>query len=203
MIIDDDDILLDVLPATLRLKLPGLGVETFNSVELASARLRGDPFNVILADLTMPQGDGLQIIAEAKAQHPSTPVIAMSGCWDERLGRAALAAGAYDLLWKPLDREELAAVLRCALMMYRLQGLIDRQNLKVRRLQELVVATTQHHEARHPHFTTVLDRVRRLQEQSLHRIMANIEVLREHLAGHLDTARTRADGHLHGSIRIT
>ena len=76
MIIDDDETLLDVLPATLHLKFPHLTVETFNSVEMASARLQGEPFSVILADLTMPRRDGLQVICEAKALQPSTPVIA-------------------------------------------------------------------------------------------------------------------------------
>ena len=217
MIIDDDEALLDVLPATLRLRFPRLAVEIFNSVDMASARLKGEPFNVIMADLTMPRRDGMQVICEAKTYQPSTPVIAMSGRWDERVGRTALSMGAYDLLWKPLDREELVGVLRCAMTTYRLRGLIDRQNLRVLRLHDLILATTQRNNPCNLRFTAVLSRVQSIQQQSLHRITENIEALtkilrfrehqlqwlREQLSGQLDTARTRADGRLHPDITHT
>jgi DNA-binding NtrC family response regulator len=215
MIIDDDETLLDVLPATLHLKFPHLAVETFNSVDMASARLKGEPFSVILADLTMPRRDGLQVICEAKAYQPSTPVIAMTGRWDEAIGRTALAKGAYDLLWKPLDREELVGVLQCALMTYRLRNLIDRQNLRVLRLHDLILKTTQKNDPSHLQFAALLSRVRKIQQQSLDRITVNIEVvtkvlrlrehqlqvLREQLAGQLDMARTRANGRVNGNIK--
>jgi DNA-binding NtrC family response regulator len=132
---------------------------------MASARLQGEPFSVILADLTMPRRDGLQVICEAKALQPSTPVIAMTGRWDEGVARTALSKGAYDLLWKPLDREELVGVLRCALMTYRLLGRIERQNLRVLRLHDRILETTQKHDSNNLQFSGVLSGV-----QSLHRI---------------------------------
>jgi len=39
MIVDDDEMLLDILPATLQFRFPHLSVKSFDSVQMASARL--------------------------------------------------------------------------------------------------------------------------------------------------------------------
>jgi DNA-binding NtrC family response regulator len=194
MIVDDDEMLLDALPATLQLKFPHLSVESFDSVQMASARLKAQRFSVILTDLIMPRGDGFEILGEAQRHQPQTPVIAMTGCCDEHTAQTAFSRGAFDLLWKPLDRDDLIHVLRCALSTYGLRDLIDRQTVRIRRLDQLIERTRRSAATSGPRFAAVLQRTQMIEEQSLRRLMSNVEALTKHLAcrqTHLGMLRER------------
>jgi FixJ family two-component response regulator len=210
MIVDDDEMLLEALPATLQLKFPHLTVESFDSVQMALARLKAQRFSVILTDLVMPRGDGFEILGEAQRHQPQTPVIAMTGRCDGQTAQAAFSRGAFDLLWKPLDRDDLIHVLRCALSTYRLRDLIDRQTMRIRRLTQLIERTQRSAASSGPRFAAVLMRTQMIEEQSLRRLMSNVEaltkhlevrqkylgMLRERLASRLDKAHARATGRL-------
>jgi DNA-binding NtrC family response regulator len=69
----------------------------------AQARLRQDKFDLIITDIRMPEVNGFEILAAARAYAPSTPVIAMSGSAEIPDAVRAMHAGARDFLIKPFD----------------------------------------------------------------------------------------------------
>jgi len=210
LIVDDDEAFLDALPAALQLKFPHLSVETVHSVHVASTRLEAQRFNVIMADLVMPRADGVEIFGQAQLHQPMTPVIAMTGRCDEATGRTAFSKGAFDLLWKPLDRDDLMRVLRCALDTYALRDLIDRQHARIRRLNHLIEQTRQCMKSSHPQLGGIRDRRRKVEESTVQCMLRNVDVLtkyrtvreddlrrlRQRLSSRLDAAQTRAEHRL-------
>jgi two-component system KDP operon response regulator KdpE len=70
--------------------------------------------DLVLLDLGLPDGDGVQIITEARGWS-SLPIIVLSARGEERSKIAALDAGADDYLTKPFSVGELLARIRVAL----------------------------------------------------------------------------------------
>src|SRR5207244_8564456 len=80
-----------------------------------SARAAGAPYDLVLMDVHMPQIDGLEATrriraAEADSTHRS-PIIALTANAFSEDRETCLAAGMDSFLVKPLDREQLLAVL--------------------------------------------------------------------------------------------
>ncbi len=71
------------------------------------ARLRAEPFDLILTDIRMPGVNGFEILAAARKHSPGTPVIAMSGSAEIPDAVKAMHAGARDFLIKPFDVKAL------------------------------------------------------------------------------------------------
>ena len=70
--------------------------------------------DVILLDLGLPDTDGIRIIGRVRRE-ANTPIVILSGRYDEREKVAALERGADDYVTKPFGVEELNARLRAAL----------------------------------------------------------------------------------------
>lgn len=73
------------------------------------------PFPVVLSDLLMPGGSGLDVLTQAKARSPSSQVVLMTAHSSVENALDAMRAGAYDFVTKPFDAGELVAVLGKAL----------------------------------------------------------------------------------------
>jgi DNA-binding NtrC family response regulator len=71
--------------------------------------------DVVLLDLRMPGMDGLEVLSELKARAPTVPVVMLTGSGQVREAVRSIKLGAVDYLTKPIDREELVAVVRRAL----------------------------------------------------------------------------------------
>jgi DNA-binding NtrC family response regulator len=65
----------------------------------------------VVTDLRLGSGDGLQVIAAAKSSQPETGVIVITGHGSIDTAVAAMKAGAYDYLTKPIEPEELILAL--------------------------------------------------------------------------------------------
>src|SRR5215813_9380676 len=72
-------------------------------------------FDVILLDLQLPDGNGVDVIRKVRESKRSTPIIVLSACSSERDKIAALDSGADDFLNKPIAMGELLARVRVAL----------------------------------------------------------------------------------------
>jgi CheY-like chemotaxis protein len=70
--------------------------------------------DVVVTDLHMPHGDGLDFIGTLAALFPSAPVIAVSGKGQELL-QEAIVRGARAALSKPVDADELLEAIKNAL----------------------------------------------------------------------------------------
>jgi len=78
---------------------------------------RADPgrFSAVLSDETMPGMTGSQLAAQIAAIRPDIPIILMSGYAGPTLAARAHAAGARDVLAKPLQSRDIGKALASAL----------------------------------------------------------------------------------------
>ena len=113
LIVDDEASMLDFL--SLLFKSEGFEVATARSVEEARKALTNDGFNLVLCDILMPDGNGLDLLKEIKAAEPSPAVIMMTAYTSTKSAIEAMKLGAYDYVSKPFDVEELKIVAQKAL----------------------------------------------------------------------------------------
>src|SRR5438309_7331302 len=73
-----------------------------------------DPPDVVLCDLMLPDGSGIDLLREMKAHAPSVAVIMITAHTSPKSAVDALKAGALDYVAKPFDIEELKIVVRKA-----------------------------------------------------------------------------------------
>ena len=85
------------------------------SRQAALAALEGEPLALIIADLRLPDGDGLDVVRAARACLHPPPVIVVTGFASEQSRRQALAAGATAYLAKPFSTSALTSLVREAL----------------------------------------------------------------------------------------
>jgi two-component system, NtrC family, response regulator PilR len=119
LIVDDEASLRDMLGIVLRKE--GFVVVTADSRSSAARLLSTQSVDLVLTDLRLPDGDGIEILRHVKAASPETFVIVMTAFGSTETAVAALKLGAHDYLMKPFDIEELKIVIRNAL---------ERQDLK-------------------------------------------------------------------------
>ncbi len=112
LVVEDDREIRALMQSSLAVE--GFEVQTAVSLSEASALLRHDPPDVIVLDLGLPDGDGVQLVREVR-QHKSVPIIVVSARHQEAQKIALLDAGADDYLTKPFSVGELLARIRVAL----------------------------------------------------------------------------------------
>jgi two-component system KDP operon response regulator KdpE len=112
LVVEDDREIRALLQSSLSVE--GFEVQTAVSVSEASAMLRHQLPDLVLLDLGLPDGDGVQLVRELRKQH-STPVIVVSARHLESQKVELLDAGADDYLTKPFSVPELLARMRVAL----------------------------------------------------------------------------------------
>ena len=93
LLVDDDTGLLRTIQVLLEDE-KGWTVEAVPSAPLALEKLRAAPFDVLLTDLSMPGGDGLYLLREARALQPELPVLLMTAFGSVRSAVEAMKLGA-------------------------------------------------------------------------------------------------------------
>ncbi|MDR2016331.1 MAG: sigma-54 dependent transcriptional regulator [Burkholderiales bacterium] len=110
LIIDDEPDLLELLEITM-IRL-GLDVTRADSVAEAIAKLDSQEFDLCLTDMRLPDGEGLDIIAHIHRQELDIPVAVITAFGSAENAVAALKAGAFDYLAKPVNLEQLRALVK-------------------------------------------------------------------------------------------
>jgi DNA-binding NtrC family response regulator len=80
----------------------------------AISRLSQEPVDVVVADLRMPDVDGLQLLDWLHDAQPDTKFILLTGYGDDDVERRARELGAFDYLDKPVNPDVLSAVITAA-----------------------------------------------------------------------------------------
>ncbi len=112
LVIDDEASLRDFL--SIVFEEEGWHVEAAASVaEARTAMARHEP-DVVLCDLMLPDGSGIDMLKDVKAQNPSIAVVMITAHTSTQSAVEALKAGALDYIAKPFDIEELKIIVRKA-----------------------------------------------------------------------------------------
>ena len=113
LIVDDEASLLDFL--SILFQDEGYEVTTARSVEEARRRLDAGSPDLVLCDILMPDGNGLDLLREIKTGDGSPPVIMMTAYTSTKSAIEAMKLGAADYVSKPFDVDELKIVAQKAL----------------------------------------------------------------------------------------
>jgi two-component system, OmpR family, KDP operon response regulator KdpE len=112
LVVEDDREIRALMQSSLSVE--GFEVQTAVSLSEASALFRHTPPDVIVLDLGLPDGDGVELVQEVRKRH-TLPIIVVSARHQEAQKIRLLDAGADDYLTKPFSVAELLARIRVAL----------------------------------------------------------------------------------------
>ncbi len=112
-IVDDDESIRWVLEKALARQ--NLATRSFSNARDALATLLTETPQVLVSDIRMPGGSGLELLQTAKASHPDMPVIIMTAFSDLDSAVAAFQGGAFEYLAKPFDVEKAVELIQRAL----------------------------------------------------------------------------------------
>ncbi len=129
LIVDDEKSMCELLEVDLRMR--DFKTTWFTVAEEAFQALSKDSFDVVLTDLNMPGVGGLDLCERIVANRPDIPVIVMTAFGSLETAIAAIRAGAYDFVTKPIEMNLLGVTLNRAVQHRNLQE-------KVKRLSEAV-----------------------------------------------------------------
>jgi len=113
LLVDDETDLLDLMELTL-VKM-GLETDRAASVAEAQTRLKQRHYDLCLTDMRLGDGEGLEVIASASALSAPVPVAVITAYGNAGNAVAALKAGAFDYLAKPVALDQLRALVKSAL----------------------------------------------------------------------------------------
>jgi DNA-binding NtrC family response regulator len=133
LVIDDEPDMCELL--TMSLKADGLEAIATTSTSEAFDLVAREDFDVVLTDLGMKEMDGLAVCQRIGGIHPNLPVIVVTGLGSMDAAIAAMRAGAYDFITKPIDPKLLA------LSIARAQD-HKRVHAELKRLREAVEGTS-------------------------------------------------------------
>jgi two-component system response regulator HydG len=109
LIIDDDQRHAEVVAESL--ERVGYECVVATSGAEGARKIEGEEFDVILTDLRMPDLDGLSIVRKARHDQGEAEVIVVTGYGDVKTAVEAIKEGAANYLTKPLDLDELRAIV--------------------------------------------------------------------------------------------
>lgn len=113
LIVDDEADLRELLEITL-VKM-GLDVDSAQNLAVARDHLKNTDYALVLTDMRLPDGLGIELVQEISEQYKNTPVAVITAFGSADNAVAALKAGAFDYLSKPVGLEQLRVMVRSAL----------------------------------------------------------------------------------------
>ena len=78
------------------------------------ARMRAEPYDLVLTDLKLPTASGLEVLAAAGVAQPGTPVVVLTGYGTVQAAVEAMKLGAHDFLEKPVEIDDLFRLVAAA-----------------------------------------------------------------------------------------
>jgi signal transduction histidine kinase len=109
LVVDDEESVVVTIKAILQ--LDGHEVATTTSGTRAREMVRHSEYDLVLTDLRLEDGDGLDVLKAVRESFPETVTIMLTGYASLDSAVQALRAGAYDYLIKPSEVEELRSTV--------------------------------------------------------------------------------------------
>lgn len=113
LVIDDEADIRDLLG----MRLAEAGLEPVAAADLSEARrlVTSEPLDIVLTDMRLPDGNGLDFLNWMQDQAPGVPVAVITAYGNVETAVEALKAGAFDFITKPVDLDRLREVVSSAL----------------------------------------------------------------------------------------
>jgi signal transduction histidine kinase len=109
LVVDDEESVVVTIKAILQ--LDGYDVATTTTCAQARAMVHDVEYDLVLTDLRLEDGDGLDVLKAVRERYPETVTIMLTGYASLESAIQALRAGAYDYLVKPSEVEELRSTV--------------------------------------------------------------------------------------------
>jgi putative nucleotidyltransferase with HDIG domain len=138
LVVDDEAPVRSMIGATLQRQ--GYDVQLAISGSQAVEMLGEGPFDLVLTDIVMQDGNGIALLERIHVDQPQLPVVMVSAIHDISVAIDSMRRGAYDYLLKPFEREHLVATVQRALD--HRQALQDSHNYQ-QNLEQVVRARTE------------------------------------------------------------
>ncbi|HVY05000.1 MAG TPA: sigma-54 dependent transcriptional regulator [Burkholderiales bacterium] len=113
LIVDDEEDILELIELTL-LRM-GLDVERATTVKAAIEKVKAGSYDLCLTDMRLPDGEGLELVQFISDNVSDLPVAVITAHGNTENAVAALKAGAFDYLAKPVSLEQLRTLVKSAL----------------------------------------------------------------------------------------
>lgn len=112
LVVDDEADIRDLMEMTL-MKM-GLSVDTAVGVSDAKAKLSDKDYSLVLTDMRMPDGSGLEVVQHINELMLDTPVAVITAFGNADQAVEALKSGAFDYLQKPITLSQLRSLVKSA-----------------------------------------------------------------------------------------
>ena len=113
LVIDDEEDIRELLELTLMRM--GLSADCAGTVAEAKRFLEKEHYSLCLTDMRLPDGEGLEIVRLIDSQYGATPVAVITAFGSADNAVAALKAGAFDYLAKPVALDQLRTLIKSAI----------------------------------------------------------------------------------------
>ena len=124
LLIEDEPLLIETLPAVLKEKYSELHVQGLTSISEALARVKEEGFDVVLLDISMPPSEdmdldsieygrltGIEVARRIRRVKPDVPIVALTVVSDASYQRRMRDVGIKHIINKPADIDTIAQVL--------------------------------------------------------------------------------------------
>jgi DNA-binding NtrC family response regulator len=138
LVVDDDPDLLVALTDMLTYRLQDVRVTTRESAITGLDALRNTNYRVMIADLRMPEMDGLTLLRHVRQVRAYTPVVIMSGITEWGLTKRVVEAGAFAFMQKPFEAGPFAQTVRFAIQCSRMRERVEFGKRRLARLSEVL-----------------------------------------------------------------
>lgn len=130
LIVDDEIHAIEGVKADLDLAALGISeLYTANNIRQAKEWFETVAIDILLCDIEMPQGNGLELLTWVKERFPGTATIFLTSHADFKYAKEALTLGSLDYMLKPVLAEDLQNAIRKA------QGAIDKHSENTRNVK--------------------------------------------------------------------
>ena len=113
LVVDDEADIRDLMEMTL-MKM-GLSVDTAEGVAIAKNKLNQSKYSLVLTDMRMPDGSGLEVVEHITKNQMDTPVAVITAFGNADQAVQALKIGAFDYLQKPITLAQLRTLVKSAI----------------------------------------------------------------------------------------
>ena len=116
LVVDDEADIRDLMEMTL-MKM-GLSVETAEGVNAAKKWLDSKKFSLVLTDMRMPDGSGLEVVEYINEKELDVPVAVITAFGNADQAVQAIKTGAFDYLQKPITLAQLRTLVKSAIKIH-------------------------------------------------------------------------------------